>query len=62
MKYEEVCEKYSSDEVHHDEEQQLEKDYGSVVLITDFPKRSNPFWNMKHKENGYYNKINVIKM
>ena len=29
-------------------------------MITDFPLRTHPFWNMKHAGNDIYNKVDVI--
>jgi hypothetical protein len=33
---------------------------GSVVSLQNFPYRTNPFWNMRHKENSIFNKVDVI--
>ena len=33
---------------------------GNVVSLQHFPKRTNPFWNMKKGENGTFNKVDVI--
>ena len=59
--YDTICEKYNTDELENEHEEQLEKDYGSVFFLENFPERTSPFWNMKLQENGTHsNKIDVI--
>ena len=36
------------------------KEKGTTVSLEYFPKRTHPFWNMKHKGNGIFNKVDVI--
>ena len=38
----------------------MEQDFGSSVMLENFPERTHPFWNMRHGGNGIYNKIDVI--
>jgi aspartyl/asparaginyl-tRNA synthetase len=33
---------------------------GNVISLQHFPKRTNPFWNMKKNENKTFNKVDVI--
>ena len=59
--YLDVCEKYGVDELNNDHELQLEKDYGPVFFLKNFPFSTSPFWNMKADfttQNS--NKIDVI--
>ena len=59
--YDDVCKKYSVDELEHEHEERLEKDHGPVFFLENFPERTSPFWNMKLQENGTHsNKIDVI--
>ena len=59
--YDTICKKYNVDELEHEHEEQLEKDYGSVFFLENFPERTSPFWNMKLQDNGTHsNKIDVI--
>tara|TARA_B100000686_G_C16795254_1_gene981796 strand:- start:3683 stop:4522 length:840 start_codon:yes stop_codon:yes gene_type:complete len=59
--YDKVCEKYGVDELEHEHEEQLEKDYGSVFFLENFPERTSPFWNMRLQEDKVHsNKIDVI--
>ena len=51
FKYEKLCEMYGVKEIEHEQEQQLEKDFGPVVFIKDFPERTNPYFNMKRYKN-----------
>lgn len=59
--YDNICEKYGVDELEHEHEEQLEKDYGSVFFLENFPERTSPFWNMRLQEDKVHsNKIDVI--
>jgi len=58
--YEEACKKYGVDEIDDEEEGFLNRDYGPVVFLARFPRRSNPFWNMKYSGNDLYAKVDVI--
>lgn len=59
--YDNICDKYSTDELGHDHEEKLEEDYGSVFFLENFPQRTSPFWNMKLQEDEVHsNKIDVI--
>jgi aspartyl/asparaginyl-tRNA synthetase len=59
--YDNICKKYGVDELEHEHEEQLEKDYGSVFFLENFPERTSPFWNMRLQENKTHsNKIDVI--
>ena len=59
--YDTICEKYGVDELEHEHEEQLEKDYGSVFFLENFPERTSPFWNMRLQEDKVHsNKIDVI--
>ena len=59
--YDKVCEKYGVEELEHEHEEQLEKDYGSVFFLENFPERTSPFWNMKLQDDKVHsNKIDVI--
>ena len=59
--YEDVCKKYNTDELDHADELQLEKDYGPVFFLKEFPFYTSPFWNMKADFTSQKaNKIDVI--
>ena len=59
--YDKVCEKYGVEELEHEHEEQLEKDYGSVFFLENFPERTSPFWNMILQDDKVHsNKIDVI--
>lgn len=61
VNYNDVCEEYGGVEILEDEhETRMWKEKGSVVSLQNFPLRTNPFWNMKHKENNIFNKVDVI--
>ena len=59
--YLDICKKYDTDELDNDHELQLQKDYGEVFFLKNFPFYTSPFWNMKADfttQNS--NKIDVI--
>lgn len=59
--YDQVCEEYGGVEILEDEhETRMWKEKGSVVSLEYFPRRTNPFWNMKHRGEGIFNKVDVI--
>ena len=58
--YDNASDKYGVSELDYEEEEALCKDYGTCTFLTDFPLRTHPFWNMKHKGNGIYSKVDII--
>ncbi len=59
--YLDMCNKYNTSELDHDHELQLEKDYGPVFFLKEFPFYTSPFWNMKADfTTKKANKIDVI--
>lgn len=45
--YEDACAKYGVDVLDHTHEEMMYRDFGPAVLLTHFPMRTSPFWNMK---------------
>jgi len=61
LDYEKACQEYGGVQILENEhEQRMWEELGSVVSLENFPLRTNPFWNMKHKEDGVFNKADVI--
>jgi aspartyl/asparaginyl-tRNA synthetase len=60
LEYNAVCERYESAAVGAREEELLEQEYGCPVILTRFPFRSHPFWNMKEIGDRLFNKVDVI--
>jgi aspartyl/asparaginyl-tRNA synthetase len=59
--YDEVAEKYDTDDISHRHETQLNTDYGHVFFLKNFPNHTSPFWNMKQSHDGKHaRKIDVI--
>ena len=60
--YEELCDYYGVDELDHEHEARMEKDFGRVVFLKYFPFRTSPFWNMKQRRDDprLYYKLDVI--
>lgn len=59
--YLEICNKYNTNELDNDHELRLEKDYGPVFFLKNFPFYTSPFWNMKADfTTKNSNKIDVI--
>jgi aspartyl/asparaginyl-tRNA synthetase len=60
-KYDEVCEEYGGVPILENEhEQRMWDEKGSVVSLQYFPRRTNPFWNMKNHDGQIFNKVDVI--
>ena len=61
VNYEDVCEEYGGVSILEDEhESRMWKEKGSVISLQNFPRRTNPFWNMIGQGNGLFNKVDVI--
>lgn len=62
IEYETICKDFNISIIDDNIEKQLNKYYNSqVVLITYFPERTNPFWNMAYDENKKaFKKVDVI--
>ena len=61
VNYDDVCQEYGGVEILENEhETRMWQEKGPVVSLQNFPLRTNPFWNMKHKENSIFNKVDVI--
>ena len=60
--YDDACKKYNVELLDYEEEENLCKDteVGDCIFVRDFPLKTLPFWNMKHKGSGIYNKVDVI--
>jgi aspartyl/asparaginyl-tRNA synthetase len=59
--YDDVCEEYGGVSILEDEhESRMWKEKSAIVSLQNFPVRTNPFWNMKHNNNGIFNKVDVI--
>ena len=61
VNYEDVCEEYGGVPILENEhEQKMWEEKGSVISLQNFPRRTNPFWNMKHNNGEIFNKVDVI--
>jgi aspartyl/asparaginyl-tRNA synthetase len=59
--YLDLCKKYNTNELTHEHEQQLYKDYGPVFFLKNFPESTSPFWNMlRDEKTGLAKKCDVI--
>ena len=60
--YDDASKKYDVELLDYNEEEMLcnEASYGDCVFLKDFPLRTHPFWNMKHRGDGIYSKVDVI--
>jgi aspartyl/asparaginyl-tRNA synthetase len=61
MNYEEMANQKGVQDLTHDHEQEMYRDYGPVFFLKNFPEYTSPFWNMKrNSETRTANKIDVI--
>lgn len=58
--YDNLCEHYGVKILEADQELQMQKEFGNCLSLEQFPRRTNPFWNMKQRTENLYNKIDVI--
>jgi len=58
--YQELCDHYKVDILEAEHETKMWEEFGDVVIITEFPTRTSPFFNMNYKGNGVYNKADFI--
>lgn len=60
--YEDLCQEYNTSILESDHETKMWEEYGPVISLQYFPRRTNPFWNMQKSElgGGLYNKVDVI--
>ena len=50
--YNSLSKHYDIKELTSIEENAMEKDFGNIVFINQFPEYTNPFWNMSKNNNG----------
>jgi hypothetical protein len=61
VKYDEVCEEYGGVPILENEhETRMWEEKGHNISLQYFPRRTNPFWNMKHNNGEIFNKVDVI--
>lgn len=58
--YDELRQVYKTEELKHDHERAMQKDFGEVVFLERFPVETSPFWNMKKESDTHSKKIDVI--
>ena len=58
--YEDLATYYDVDVLETGHEELMCDEYSQATFIRDFPERTSPFWNMKHKGDGIFNKVDVI--
>jgi len=60
-KYGDVANSYNTTELTHDHETQMYKNgKQAIVILTDFPESTDPFWNMKRNEDWTAKKVDII--
>jgi hypothetical protein len=61
VKYDEVCDEYGGVPILENEhETRMWEEKGHNISLQYFPRRTNPFWNMKHNNGEIFNKVDVI--
>jgi aspartyl/asparaginyl-tRNA synthetase len=60
-KYDDAATSYSTTELTHDHETQMyDNGKQAIVILTDFPESTDPFWNMKRNKNWTAKKVDII--
>jgi len=63
IKYDEACMELNtgSDFLEAEHEPLLQERLSDIIFLTDFPLRSDPFWNMKQQDGGdHFSKVDVL--
>lgn len=58
--YDELKDFYKTNELSHEHENKMQKDFGPTVFCKNFPTYTSPFWNMKNNGSKHAHKIDVI--
>ncbi|MGE0206768.1 MAG: amino acid--tRNA ligase-related protein [Candidatus Babeliales bacterium] len=58
--YEDACERYGVELIEAEQEARMAQDVSSSIMLERFPQRSNPYFVMKKRPDGLYNKIDVL--
>lgn len=60
VNYEDACQQYGCDSIEAEQEGILDKEISHAILLQNFPKRSNPYFNMMQNKQGTFNKVDVL--
>lgn len=60
LNYVDYAKKYGVATLESEHEAAMQIEFGNVISLEKFPATSHPFWNMKHSNDGIFNKIDVI--
>ena len=60
VNYDDRCELYGTEILEAEHETMMWNEHGSSIMLHSFPLRTSPFWNMKQRGDGIFNKIDVI--
>jgi aspartyl/asparaginyl-tRNA synthetase len=58
--YDARCEQYNTKILEAEHETMMWEEHGPSIMLHSFPLRTSPFWNMKHRGEGIFNKIDII--
>lgn len=58
--YEDMCIHVGAEILDAEHETRMWKDFGPSISLESFPRRTDPFWNMKHAGHENYAKVDVI--
>jgi len=59
--YLDICKRYGVEELTHEHEKMILRDYGPVFFLKNFPETTSPFFNMSRDSiTGLSNKVDVI--
>jgi aspartyl/asparaginyl-tRNA synthetase len=58
--YQELSDHYGVKELKAEHETKMWEEFGDVVIITDFPRFTSPFFNMSYKGDDIFNKADFI--
>jgi len=59
IKYDDACRTLDVEHLEAEHETLMQEQLSDIIFLTDFPLRSDPFWNMKQRDKCF-NKVDVL--
>ncbi len=60
FEYDALCSQYDTPILEAKHEDRMWKELGPSISLENFPRRTDPFWNMKERGNDIFSKIDII--
>ena len=60
VQYDALCNQYDTPILEARHEEMMQAEFGPCISLEQFPRRTDPFWNMKECNDGSFSKIDII--